>query len=261
MRTALAATLAMTATLATGLPPSADAAPSPAPTPAPTDPIRVEGTVLQAEIGRPKGKVQGKLPAVVIAPGQGYHMDLPLTRGLFDAAVAAGFVAARFNWRYMAKKAGEPAEDLGAEVADMQAVLDQVKRDPRVDPARVVVAGKSLGSMVAYRVLVKNPDVRGALLLTPIFRTKESVARDYPGLAGLDRPVAFLVGDQDAGNCQLPLLYQELAGVKAPLAKAIVVAGNHSLEVAPRGDAANQPNLDAATAIATHWLGLLAKRP
>ncbi len=220
-------------------------------------PLMVDGAPLQAVVGHPTGRARA--PAVVIAPGQGYHMDLPLTRGLFDGAVAAGFVAARFNWRYYASQ-GEPSEDLAAEVADMQAVLDQLKRDPRVDPQRIFVAGKSLGTLVAYRVLRQNPDLRGALLLTPLFREKASHARDYPGLAGLDRPVVFLAGDQDQGLCQLPLMYAALAGVKAPLAKAVVVAGNHSLEIAPRGDAANGPNLAVAMAIAVHWLGVLAGR-
>lgn len=218
-------------------------------------PLVVGGEPLRHAIAYPQA--QGKAPAVVIAPGQGYHMDLPLTRGLADAAVAAGFVAARFDWRYHAK-GGEPAEDLASEVADLEAVLDRVKADPRVDPARVVLAGKSLGTMVAYRVLRKRPEVKGAVLLTPIFRSKESQETHYPDLPGLDRPVTFLVGDNDAGNCQLPVMYEAIAQVKAPLAKAVVVAGNHSLEVAPRGDAANGPNLRAATAIAVHWLGLLA---
>lgn len=220
-------------------------------------PITVGGEPLAVHVGHPTGA--DRAPAVVIAPGQGYHMDLPLTRGLAEAAVKAGFVAARFNWRYHAKQ-GEPSEDLAAEVADMQAVLDHVKTDPRVDPQRIVVAGKSLGTMVAYRVLQKNPDLRGALLLTPLFREKGSHERDYPGFTGLDRPTVFLAGDNDAGLCQLPLMYAALATVKAPLAKAVVVAGNHSLEVAPRGDAANGPNVAAATAVAVHWLGLLAGR-
>lgn len=220
-------------------------------------PITVDGAPLAAVIDHPAGRA--KAPAVVIAPGQGYHKELPLTRGLAEAAVAAGFVAARFDWRYYAK-GGEPAEDLAPEVADLEAVLERVKADPRVDPARIVLAGKSLGTMVAWRVLQKHPEVKGAVLLTPIFRSKETQESHYPGLVGMDRPVAFLVGDNDAGNCQLPVMFEALAGVKAPLAKAVVVAGNHSLEVAPRGDAANGPNVKAAVAIAVHWLGLLAGR-
>lgn len=218
-------------------------------------PLTVGGEPLKHDVSYPKAP--GKAPAVVIAPGQGYHMDLPLTRGLAEEAVKAGFVAARFDWRYFAK-GGEPAEDLAPEVADLEAVLERVKADPRVDPTRIVLAGKSLGTMVAWRVLRKHPEVKGAVLLTPIFRSKETQETHYPGLAGMDQPVAFLVGDNDAGNCALPVMYEALAGVKAPLAKAVVVAGNHSLEVAPRGDAANGPNVRAAVAIAVHWLGLLA---
>ena len=42
----------------------------------------------------------GPFPAIVIAPGLRYTMHRELFSLLTDKAVAAGFAAGRFNWRF-----------------------------------------------------------------------------------------------------------------------------------------------------------------
>jgi predicted alpha/beta-hydrolase family hydrolase len=56
-----------------------------------------------------------KAPAIVLAPGQGYHMDLPLLAELAAALEAKGALVFRFNWDYFGKPNGEPSPDLQKE--------------------------------------------------------------------------------------------------------------------------------------------------
>ena len=53
--------------------------------------------------------------------------------------------------------AGEtPSPELSEETEDMEAVLALALKDPRVDPTRVFVAGKSLGTLVGRAAQVAN---------------------------------------------------------------------------------------------------------
>src|SRR5947208_3636069 len=72
-----------------------------------------------------------RVPAVVVAPGQGYHMGLPIVQQLADKTAAAGSASYRFNWNYYSTDPvnGEPSPDLKNEVEDMQTVLSYAKAD------------------------------------------------------------------------------------------------------------------------------------
>jgi len=133
----------------------------------------------------------GRAPAVLIAPGRGYHRGLPLMRELAKCAAAAGLVAARFDWRYHTN-GGEPRDDSSDVVADLRAVLFGLMSHPRVDNKRIAIAGKSMGSAVGWNVF-RAERVAAIALLTPLAPTNDMRAKTYPGFAGEERPI-FLVG-------------------------------------------------------------------
>ncbi len=111
----------------------------------------------------------GPFPAMVLAPGQGYHMELPALSQVARALVASGVAVFRFNWSHWSQKPrGKPSDDLSTEVRDMQQVIAQARADSRVMSSSVSVGGKSLGSLVAWRALKADPSLTGAVLLTPV---------------------------------------------------------------------------------------------
>lgn len=199
---------------------------------------------------------EGKRPAILIAPGQGYHMGLPLITGLAEEAARAGLVAYRFDWAYTAAK-GRPAPDLASEIEDMETALKALLADPRVDPQRVFIAGKSLGTLVAYRVFAAHPELKGLFLLTPVARGGVEV--NYPKLTEAKRPILLTLGNRDP-LCPLPTLYAALAKTKGNVA-TVVVAGDHGMNVGDWRDPAfkerNAANVKAALGATVHWIRVL----
>lgn len=81
------------------------------------------------------------------------------------------------NYRGYGGSQGRPSEQ--ALVDDALFVLDRVLRDAAIDPAHVVLMGRSLGSGVAVQVAARQP-VGGVILVTP-FDSLVNVARaHYP---------------------------------------------------------------------------------
>ena len=223
---------------------------------APADTVKVPvegGAALHAALLVPSGAGRGA--ALVVAPGQSYDRNQPLTRGLAEAAHATGFVTLRFDWRSHSAGSAPPESSLASELADMHAAIAYLRQHARVDPARIYVAGKSLGSLVAHRAFVSDARIRAAVLLTPIVRRRGDGERNYPRPTTQARPWLVVLGEADP-LCPLPNLYDWLAtsGATAPVA---VFAGDHLLNVVPEtaaDPAPNQRNVQQAIAATVHWL-------
>ena len=63
--------------------------------------------------------------------------------------------AIRFNWKYYSNGKRIPSKNLKNELEEYGAIVDFVKKDKKIDASKVIVAGKSLGTLVAY--LVSSP--------------------------------------------------------------------------------------------------------
>ena len=178
----------------------------------------------------------GPFPTLVLAPGAGYHMDLPVLAETARQLLARGFAVWRFNWAYFTADpaGGRPSDELTHEREDLLAVLDRALADPRVARERVFVGGKSMGSVVAWSVLRERLAVRAAVLLTPVCsRVVAGVPvaeseRNYPGAAGERRPLLLVSGDQDP-LCAPSVLYR-LAALPSGPVRVAVLDGNHGLE-------------------------------
>lgn len=209
-----------------------------------------------------------KAPAIVLAPGQGYHMDLPLLAELAAALEAKGALVFRFNWDYFGKPNGEPSPDLQKEAMDMQAVVRLAKADPRVDSAKVSLAGKSLGTLVAYYVFTHDEELRALSLLTPVCTASyddndqplpapiPSGEKNYPNLGDVKRPVLFASSSADP-LCQTAHLAGWLGGFEGRFPFTIV-GGNHSWDVVKGVDdetrSRNQANRAVGIGFVTSWL-------
>jgi dienelactone hydrolase len=202
------------------------------------------------------------LPAVVLAPGKGYDKERPLIREIFDYAVAHGLVAVRFDYRYFTERRS-PSASLNEETADLEAAVAFLRHDPQVDTSRIIVIGKSLGSVVAHRVFRAQSSLYAEVLLTPIIARKGEADVYYPDLAALNRAVVIVLGSQDEGNCPLPNLYDALKDSRGNVA-VVVLGGDHAFGLGdpaePGMEARNARNLAQAVAITGHWLDLLTGR-
>jgi predicted alpha/beta-hydrolase family hydrolase len=203
-----------------------------------SDTIKVptpRGAPIEILEDRPAGN--GPFPAVILGSGAGYTMKLAILERVAQALVAQGIAVFRFNWAYEVKDPGHgtQSKDRSAETEDMTTVLALARKQTWVDPNRLAVGGKSLGSIIAWRVLRAEPDVKGALLLTPVCSPPGPTAippeANYPDVASEARPSAWVLGDHDV-VCRTPILYKFVAAEGGP-ARVDVVAGNHTFEDAP----------------------------
>jgi predicted alpha/beta-hydrolase family hydrolase len=179
----------------------------------------------------------GPHPAIVLAPGQGYHMRLPALEETARALVRSGVAVFRFDWAYFtAEPRGRPSKGLENELQDIQAVIGGARQHAKVDQRRVAVGGKSLGSGVAWRAFAADSSLRSALLLTPIcsrIAAGQSAARseaeeNYPGFSRQARPVLLVSGDQDP-LCATQVLLQ-FAATGSTRTRVAIVGGDHGFE-------------------------------
>lgn len=173
----------------------------------------------------------GVFPCLIIAPGAGYHKDLPLIKNLYNESLKNGFAVLRFDWDYFTK--GEKAsENYEEELKQLTALIEFVKADQRVNKEKIFVAGKSLGSVLAYRSVYQRDDIDGLLLLTPIFPNNDSAYRLHNDIENLNIPTFIIVGDNDNANCNLKTLYEVNAKIKGDTF-ITVVPGDHSFNIEP----------------------------
>jgi len=215
---------------------------------------------------------KGPFPAIVLAPGQGYHMGLPVLEETARAIVANGVAVFRFNWAYFTAKPrrGEPTENLSRELEDLQAVVVLARRHPRVISANVSVGGKSLGSIVAWNALLADPTLRSALLLTPICSrvakgeaTANSEAdENYPRFKTETRPTLWVSGNRDP-LCYPPVLYS-FAGTGTGSARIAIVGGDHGYEFPslspPVRPAASARTIKAVAALAASFISEISEQ-
>ena len=94
-----------------------------------------------------------------------------------DAAELPGVSLALFNYRGYGGSTGKPGE--AALFADALTIYDHVARRPGVDPKRIVVMGRSLGSGVATYVAAQRA-VTGVVLVTPYDSIAAVAQANYP---------------------------------------------------------------------------------
>jgi predicted alpha/beta-hydrolase family hydrolase len=231
---------------------------------------RADGTDISAIVNLPPGV--GKVPAVVLAPGQGYHMTLPAMESTALALAEQGFAVFRFNWTYFTSEPRrEPSPDLSAELQELQAVVAAARAHGRVDGLSVSVGGKSLGSVVAWLAFTMDPKLQSALLLTPVCSRvhqgdaapRPEAKENYPGFESERRPSLWISGDTDP-LCASTVMYA-FAANGAKNTRVAIVGGDHSYEIkassASEADALRARNLRAVSALAAGFMAETHRSP
>ena len=222
-----------------------------------------DGSQLSVVADFPAG--EGPFAAIVLAPGQGYHMHLPALEVTAHALTEQGIAVFRFNWTYYtAQPQGQPSEDLSKELQDLQAVISAARKHPNVLPKNISVGGKSLGTVVAWKAFAADPTLRSALFITPICSRvpdggtlpRSEAQENYPGFQAERRPTLSISGDKDS-LCAPAMLYQ-FAGASIGPARVAIVGGDHSFEnkalLGAAADAARARNIVAVSVVAAGFV-------
>jgi predicted alpha/beta-hydrolase family hydrolase len=215
--------------------------------------IPAGGGTLEATLHRP-AKANGC--GVVLAPGQGGGRERPLFKRTAEGLATAGFTVLRFDWTFFTAK-GQPSEAFAAEAADLDAAVRHVRALPGI--AKLLIAGKSLGTLAtAARLAAKPDDAAGLLMLTPAL-VQDDAGTPFPGierLFGTRVPVVMVAGDHDP-LCPLPLLYRLAEKATSP-PRIVVVPGDHGLAKARGDDSETEDNVGLAVAAVVLWARRLA---
>jgi uncharacterized protein len=124
------------------------------------------------------------------------------------------------NYRGYGLSEGRPTQEILLE--DAQRIYDWAAARPDVDPANIVVLGRSLGSYVAVSLATRRP-VRALILATPFDSFAALAARRYPYL-----PAGLLVGGR----------YDALAlAPKVTVPALFVIAEQDEVTPPPHGEA------------------------
>ncbi len=134
------------------------------------------------------------LPAVVMVHGSGpSNMDekvMKLTpfRDLAEGLAGRGVASIRYDKRTFAhaRKMAKSCPTVEEEtIEDALRAIALLKKDPRIDPARIFLLGHSMGAMLAPRIDAEGGDVKGLILMagTP-YRLEEVVLRQLKQSGG-----------------------------------------------------------------------------
>lgn len=196
-----------------------------------------------------------RVPLIIMAPGGGYHKDYAIFKLTAEKAVKLGIGVLRMNWGYCkvspetGKCTGRWSDDLSNEIEDLNAVVNFAQNHQRVNSDRLILSGKSLGTLVSYEVFQKNPTAFYSLaLLTPLCTSVDSQgnrvnisAESYPNFKSVSKPLLMLLGDRDPAT-DLQHLWELLAHNPSQKLSVSVVGGDHSMIIDSAFAADVEPN-------------------
>jgi len=170
---------------------------------------------------------------MVIAPGRSCNAKSQLFETIGNLAPDLGITAVRFEWAYCLSDPQHPSPSQGGknEIEDMQTVITFAKSLQKVDTPRLALVGKSMGSVIAYRVFAKDPSVKALALLTPLCLSVSDCDNMYPSLKKESRPILMTMGDKDSDNCSIPALFDFLKDDSGDIWISIA-GGDHGFGIA-----------------------------
>lgn len=200
--------------------------------------------VVAARIDRPSGAPREA--AILLAHGSGVDMEHPWMERAALALVARGFAVLRFRYGYMQR-----AEELGrVQPPDRAPLLEAVHElalaelRRRLEPRRVLLAGKSMGARMATHLAAKGAPAHGLVLYGyPLHPPGKPERERSEHFAMCVQPALFLHGTRDEFG-SVDALRGALRRYAGRAALEVIEGGDHSLE---RPKAAGE-SLDAVLA-------------
>lgn len=213
-----------------------------------------------------------KKPTIIVAPGLSCNSKGPLFETLGVKGSQDNFTIVRFEWAYCLKDPSKPApsDNLANEIEDFKTALDYAISRSAVDAEQIIIAGKSLGSVVAYSVFQSIPSAKGLILLTPIctYTTDDNgnplpvpmqvCEENYPLIKKDQRPIYMTMGSND-NSCVINVLFDYLKDSNGNILVG-VAGGDHGYRIknldGKLDEVRTQRNIDSVINSVLNWASL-----
>jgi len=170
-------------------------------------------------------------PVLVLAHGAGSHMEHETILSLAGAARGAGLGVVRFDFPYRAEGRGAP-DRMPKLKACYEAVIASVRS--RLNPARLLMGGQSMGGRVASLVASEGLACDGLILLAyPLHPAGKPEQLRDAHLAGIGVPTLCVNGTRDA-LCQQALMEQVVAQLPPIFTMRWLEGADHGYRVLKR---------------------------
>jgi uncharacterized protein len=214
------------------------------------------GSTVSADIALPAGHAPSRTPVVILAHGAGNDMTSPFLVTVQEGLAARGWAAVRFNFPSKERRGRAPDKAPVLE-ACYRAVIAAVRET--VDPARLVIGGKSLGGRMASHLAAGGEDVDGLVFLGyplhPPGRTDRLRVAHLPRIVA---PMLFFAGTRDP-LCDLELLKRTLRELTAAAQLHVIPDGDHSFKVPKRTGRTQEAVHSEIVEVTAAWLEGIAK--
>lgn len=130
-----------------------------------------QGLTLEAYLYRPV-HTEGKLPAVVTAPGFGGVKEMLIEAYAIPLA-DVGMACLSLDYRYFGGSSGMPRQHLEPllQVEDIQAGLDYLQTRSDIDPTRLGVWGTSMSGGHAVSIAATDARIKAAVAIIPFLKS------------------------------------------------------------------------------------------
>jgi hypothetical protein len=193
-------------------------------------------------------------PLLIVAPGQSCNSKGSLFELIEQEAQKQEVNVVRFEWSYCSPSSTQknPADDLSSEIKDMEFAINYSKDLFKKTNRDLYLTGKSLGSMVAYRVFETYPDLKALVLLTPICSMSrdeqnnplpapiEKLNEFYPDILKEARPIQLISGNKDS-LCDHTIL-KKIKSEAFDSLDVVYTLGDHGFRIFNSDNSANQPD-------------------
>ncbi len=191
--------------------------------------------------------------AVILAHGAGSDMHHPFLSFIHRRLAAHGLLSVKFNFPY--KEEGRKAPDrMPVLLAAWRKIIAEVKNDPVLSPARLLLSGKSMGGRAAS-LLASEEDVCDGLIFLgyPLHPPGKADKLRAEHLSRITRPMLFIQGDRDR-LCDLGKLRQVLEGLDAPVTLHVIEGGDHSFKVLKRSGRSEEEVREEIARVMQKWI-------
>ena len=173
---------------------------------------------------------------LILAHGAGQDMDSAFMQAVSNSLTAPGRAVLRFNFHYM-----EVARETGRRrPPDRAPRLEQCWREVAehaqrlLNPARLLLGGKSMGGRMASRIVADGYSCDGLLFLGyPLHPPGKPDKLRSEHLTSITCPMLFIQGSRDS-LCRLELLRPVLKRLSSPTSLHVIDGGDHSLKLLKR---------------------------
>ncbi|MFE7122993.1 alpha/beta hydrolase [Streptomyces sp. NPDC057617] len=153
----------------------------------------------------------GPFPAVVLVHGFGATHEMRLAQ-YEQAFAAAGTAVLSFDFRNIGASEGTPRQLISVrrQLTDIDAALDFIRRDPKVDGSRIALWGTSMGATHALLTAARHPELAAAVMQCPVVNTMDAAFSS--GLRHVLRLAGPITDDLVRAALRLPRRYIGVVG-------------------------------------------------